>query len=340
MKHFVFSTILILVIGVGFAPPVFALTVSPAKLEISGDPGRTLMGEIELLNEQDEIKTFYSSFENFESNGESGAPYFIGAKEGLATWIKTESQVTLKSNERKKFSFSIAIPKNAEPGGHFAAIFWGTQQPDAQGGGQVSVGGKLGILVLLRVSGEVKEGGGLLEFGVSPSRKASEEQSKDKQRFFSSLPITFVYRFNNTGGDRVVPQGEIKIKNLFGLTSATLPANKSEGSVLPSSARKFEVIWENEQQVTSDKQQNEKIGFFEMAGRQWSEFHFGWYTARMNLVYGATNQAVTAKYNFFIIPWQLLLIIVIILAIIGFLGILGLKKYNRWIIAKHISQDT
>ena len=313
--------IILIVAIAGIASPVFALTVSPVKLEISGDPGQTLIGEIELLNEQSETKTFYSSFENFEPSGESGAPSFIGAKDGLATWIKTEDKVILESGERSVVPFSITIPKDAEPGGYFAAIFWGTQQPSAQGGGQISVGGKLGILMLLRVSGEVKEGGGLLEFS-----------GKDKQRFFSSLPITLAYRFNNTGGDRVVPLGEIKIKNTVRMTSATLLANKNEGSVLPSSARKFEVMW-------GEEPQTEKTGFFGMAGRQWKEFHFGWYTAELNLTWGVINQTANAKYSFFIIPWQLLLVVAIILAIVGFLGILILKKYNRWIISKAIQQQ-
>lgn len=326
IKYFIL-TILFLGVAIVLAFQAHALTISPVKMEISGDPGQTLQSELTLFNEQDETKTFYSSAENFEARGETGAPFFLPERVGLATWIKIEGQVTLKPKEEKTIPFSIGIPKNAEPGGHFAAILWGQTPTQATEGGQVAVGGRLGVLILLKVSGEVKEGGGLLEFGAG-----------EKQKFFSSLPITFAYRFNNTGGDRIVPIGEIKIKNTFGLTSATLPANKKEGSVLPGSARKFEVIWKQTQKDTDikpiDTKEEEELGFLEMAGRQWSEFHFGRYTAKMSLAWGAANQTATAKYSFFIIPWQLLLIIAIILAFIGFLGIWGLKKYNRWIIAQ------
>ncbi len=326
MKYFI--VILILAGVAAFALPVHALTISPVKIEVSGDPGQTLQGELKLFNEQDESKTFYSSFENFEARGETGAPFFLPERKGLATWINTEEKIILKSKEEKFISFSIQIPKNAEPGGYFAAILWGQTPPEAKAGGQVAVGGRLGVLILLRVSGAVEEEGGLLEFGV-----------KDKQKFFSLLPVTFSYRFNNTGGDRTVPQGEITVKNLFGRTSATLPANKKEGSVLPGSARKFEVIWESKQKATSDTEQDEKIGFFEMAKQQLSAFHIGWYTAKLNVVWGTTHQAVTAKHSFFIIPWQLLLIVAIILAIIGFLGTWGLKKWDRWVIAKAIEEE-
>lgn len=318
-----FYTILIIIIA-GIASPAFALTVSPARVEITGDPGTTLQGEIELFNEQDGTRTFFTTFENFEPSGDSGAPHFIGAKDGLATWIRSENKVVLESGKRSVVPYSITIPQNAEPGGHFAAIFFGSQEPGATGGGQVSVGGKIGVLVLLRVSGEVEEGGGLLEFNT-----------KEKQRFFSALPVTFTYRINNTGGDRVVPKGEIKIKNTLRLNSATLLANKNEGSVLPSSARKFEVLWgEDLQSVNTTEEKTESPGFFEMAGKQWSDFHLGWYTAKLNLSWGVTNQTANASYSFFVIPWQLLLIILIIVVILGFFGKIGLKRYNRFIIAQ------
>ena len=323
MRNLLYTILIVFAIA-GIASPVFALTVSPARVEITGDPGTTLQGEIELFNEQEGTRTFFTSFENFEPSGDSGAPHFIGAKDGLATWIRSDNKVVLESGVRVKVPYSITIPQNAEPGGHFAAIFFGSQEPGATGGGQVSVGGKIGVLVLLRVSGDVAEGGGLLEF-----------IAKDKQRFFSALPVTFTYRLNNTGGDRVVPLGEIKIKNTLRMNSATLLANKNEGSALPGSARKFEVTWgEISQPTNTTEQKTESPGFFEMAGKQWSDFHFGWYTANLNLTWGATNQTANASYSFFVIPWQLLLIILIIAVIIGFLGKIGLKKYNRRIIAQ------
>lgn len=327
MKKLVYTILIIAIAGIATtANKAFALTVSPARIEISGDPGATLQGEIELFNEQDGSRTFFTSFENFEPSGDSGAPHFIGAIDGLSTWIQSDKKVMLESGKRIVVPYTITIPRNAEPGGYFAAIFFGSQEPGVQGGGQVSVGGKIGVLVLLRVSGAVEEGGGLLEF-----------ISKEKQKFYSVLPVTFAYRINNTGGDRVVPKGEIKIKNTLRLNSATLLANKNNGSVLPGSARKFEVLWGQEKagplkatDIPGKKTAVET--FFEMAGKQWSEFHLGWYTANLDLSWGATNQTANASYNFFIIPWQLLTILIPILLAVGFLGKIGLKKYNRWII--------
>lgn len=308
------------ILSLCFAIPAHALTVSPAKVEITGDPGTTLQGEVEIFNEQEGSRTFYSTAENFEPNGDSGAPYFVGAKDGLATWISTEESVTLESGEHRKIPFSIQIPENTEPGGYFAAMFWGSRPSSSQEGGEVSIGGKIGVLVLLRVSGDVPESGGLIDF-----------QTVGNQRFFSKLPVTMTYRFNNTGGDRIVPLGDIKIKNTFRLNAETLPANKNEGSILPNSTRKFEIVWAPDEM---GELADTEPGFLSTAKEQLRDFHFGWYTAKMNVTFGITNQVASDAYHFFIIPWHLLSILLALFVLLALVGRVVLRKYNAHIISQ------
>lgn len=326
MKRFIFATIFISA-GLFLGSSVLALTVSPVKLEISGDSGQEVSGEFILFNEQDENKTFYSSFANFEAQGETGTPTFVLGNDGLATWMETISEVTLEKGERMTVPFTIEIPQNTDPGGHFAAVFWSTTPPQTEGEGQVSVATKLGVLVLLRVSGEIEEGGGILEFGT-----------ESEQGVFNSLPVDFVFRFQNSGNDRVKPEGEITIKNIFGKTLTVLPANKSKGNILPQSIRKFEVIWEKTQEDEEDKEDNkteedtEKKSFFEELKNEKENFAFGRYTAELDLEYGKEN--AQASFSFFIIPWRILMIATIALIMAILIIIKGIKKYNQWVIAK------
>jgi hypothetical protein len=315
----IFFSIIITFIFVGTAVTAHALTVSPAKIEITADPGQTVRGEVELFNEQSETKTFYTSYENFESRGDSGAPYFTGSKSGFATWMSAASEVTLAPGERIQVPYSIATPASAKPGGYFAALFFGSQPSRGTEGGEVTIGGKIGVLILLRVAGEVEESAGLVDFGA-----------KDGARVFSSLPLTFEYGFNNTGGDRVVPRGEIKIKNTFQLTSATLLANDKQGSVLPGSTRRFEVVWGDENIGNR--------GFFASALAQLKDFHLGWYTARVELTWGESAQTANATHNFFIIPWQLLTIVIGIVALIWFIFKVWMARFKRRILAQAMQQ--
>jgi len=343
MRSLVLAIILIFAVGLIFIQLVLALTISPVRMEIAGDPGQTLHGFLELFNEQDETKTFYALAANFEARGETGAPYFLpDTDKGLASWITVQESVTLTAGERKTIPYSIQIPPNTEAGGYQAAILWGTA-PAPQDAGQVAIGGRLGMLILLSVTGELKEGGvgGLLDFKID-----------EGERVVNALPITLSWRFSNEESERVRPEGEIRIKNLFGLTSATLDANPQKGNVLPRSIRKFSSVWAVRGQdktvtptLVEEVAEKEGQGFFAAAKNQWSNFAFGPYKAELNLSYGKlieteATKTAEASFRFFVIPWQLLSIMVVILGVIGFLGMLGIKKYNRWIISKHVTRNT
>ncbi|HBM45742.1 MAG: hypothetical protein UT05_C0008G0002 [Parcubacteria group bacterium GW2011_GWF2_38_76] len=288
-----------------------ALTVSPVKIEVAGDPGTIVTSKFSLINEEKETKNFYVTFENFEAKGEDGTPSFTTATDGLATWIETDTKIELKPGERKTIPFTINIPKTAEPGGHFAAIFAGSQAPAKSDETQLSVGARTGILVLLTVNGEFKEGGNLLEFNTA-----------NKGSFYTSLPVNLYYRFQNSGMSRIMPQGDVVVKNILGMTSNIIPANGIQGNILPSSIRKFNIVWGSEM---TDKD----TGFFGMAKKQWSDFAFGPYTAELNLNYGADKEVIS-KVRLFVFPWQLTIVVLVVLSMLYF----GLKKYNKWIVGR------
>lgn len=322
MKYFLFATTIFLGITLIFIGSVQALTVSPPRIEIFADAGENFKGKFLLMNEQLEEKTFYTSFENFEANGEQGSPSFVPGQDGLASWIKAVPEVVLMSGEQKEISYEINIPKNTPNGGYFAAIFLSTNPPQQDGNFQVVVGAKIGILVLLRVGENITEGGGLLEFGT-----------KDFKRFFTTLPISFDYRFSNEGGDRLKPEGEIVIKNSIGLTAATLSANPTEGNILPGSIRKFTVNWEPK--IKGETNKNEPKGFFQIAKKQAADFTFGIYKAKLNLEYGRKEiDIIKDSFYFFVFPWQLLSFLIVSIVILGLILKIGIKKYNRWIISK------
>ncbi len=299
----------------GLASHAHALTVSPARLEIGGEPGTTIGGEIILYNEQDEQKTFYLSSENFEAQGESGAPNFVAATEGLATWINANPTVTLEAGGTETIPFTITIPSDARPGGHFAAIFWGTSPPNDNG--QVTVGARVGVLLLLRVAGDITEKGGINEFNTLNSDK-----------FYTNKQMTFVYRFQNAGDDRLLPEGTLKIKNIFGATVQQLNANESLGNILPGSTRKFQVNWNG---GTPDST-NAKFSFKNELQNEWKHFGFGWYKATLDVTYGTAGTREVASTSFFVFSWMIVVIIVLALIIVIGGGRLALRKYNKFII--------
>lgn len=284
------------------AGQVHALTISPARIVLETDPGTTVSGEVILINEQESAQTFYASFENFEANGDSGSPSFTEGSEGLASWITSDKIVNLAAGETKTVQFSITVPPGTNPGGYFAAVFWGTNPPDQSVGGSVSVGARIGALVLLRVSGDIKEEGGINLFEVVDGKKV-----------FSFLPVAFTYTFRNSGGDRLFPEGTITIRNTMGKEVAILDANEVQGNILPGSVRRFSVRWGDEPAIPPK-------GFFQKLKQELSHFSFGYYKAELRIVYGTQATETTSILRFWIIPWRSILVAFIV----------GLLLFRRW----------
>ena len=311
------GVVLFLSVLFGVYTPVSALTISPARIEISGDPGATVGGEFTLINEQSTPQTFYASYENFTAQGETGVPAFSSEKIGLDTWLSVGTpQITIAPGDIVKIPYTITIPKDAEPGGYFAAIFWSTTPPTGNSI-QVSIGAKVGLLVLLRVNGAITEQAGLTLF-----------DRNSHGFFYTTLPVDFRYKFRNDGSDRVEPTGTLTIRDTVFLPAKRLDANPTNGNILPKSVRQFTLEW---------LQQKASIpveGFFDAVGYEWHNFALGLYSAHLELVYGSLGVHAGKTIWFFVFPWQLVICLVLGIGIVWKGGKTLLSRYNRYIISQ------
>ncbi len=212
----------------GFA----ALTIIPPKFELFGNPGDVINEKIRVRNESDSPVTYSVVVEDFTTTGEEGQ---VILEEGdttssfaLAKWIETSSKdVILQPKEEKAINFIISIPKNAEPGGHYASILFQTGENANLEGGGAKVAHRIGSLVLLRVSGNVSEEAVIEEFSAP--------------NYQERTPIDFMLRLKNNGNAHVIPQGTIVITDMFGKKVDEIPL---EGrNILPGATRKMNTSW-------------------------------------------------------------------------------------------------
>jgi hypothetical protein len=313
------ATFGVLLFGLFFANTAHALTLTPIRLEITGDPGETLTKQVTLINEKTLSETFYSSFANFEAQGESGTPTFVTPKDDLGTWMHAPESVVVPASSQMTVSFTITIPKDATPGGHFSAIFWGTT-PNKNEPGKVTIGAKVGVLVLLSVSGDVKESAGLIGFATV-----------GKKFFYNTLPVPFEYRFTNDGGDRIKPAGIVTIRDTIFLPADRLNANPVEGNILPGSTRKFQFDWLKRAEDANYVPGGAVKNFFHKANYQFHNFAVGLYSANMKLSYGKEGMIKKTVW-FFVFPWQLLIVLIVIFTIVYWGGKKLLRRYNNYII--------
>lgn len=313
--------VLVVVGATGLGRTAQALTLVPPSLEFGTAAGQTLRTSIKLYNEGADAVVLYTSTANFTAKDEAGTPTFDfnPPDQDLAAWIKTDpTQLTLAPGDRREVAVAITVPANADPGGHYAAVFFGTQ-PLAIKGGQIGVASKVGTLVILRVEGAVREFATVKEFSIIGGTST-----------FAHPPVSFNLRIANEGNVHLRPSGTVDIKNMFGGQTASLVLNPAQGAVLPDSTRRFQIDWK--------KDAGGRTGFFNQVGTEWRNFGLGTYTAQANIIYGTPGQTLIATTTFTLFPWHLLLVELVVVAALIFLIVFGVGRYNAMIIRHAESQ--
>ncbi len=254
-----------------------SLSVTPPLIQLSLAPGQTWSSTLKVVNTNEYELPLYASMAVLETNGDEGQSKFTPVLEGsetstLANWVKLGTN-DFKITEEKSFDlpFTITVPEDASPGGHYAAIIIGSQPlGEAPEGASISVSSSISTLLFLRVAGDVVEKGTIREFTT-------------EDNFYSRPNVKFLLRFENSGNVHIQPQGEIVITNMWGKERGKIPINQKTrfGNVLPESIRKFEFEWKGE----------------------WNPLEFGRYKAQAVLSYGTDQkESVNSTDYFWIIP--------------------------------------
>ncbi len=281
-----FYKFLLIILGIVFIPfgamaeQKLILTVTPPLFQLNIGPGEFWASSLKVVNTNPYDLTLYASTMNFEASGEVGQGKFIplvrddpeAASITLAHWIEIESGPFLVPREKSiEIPFSVRIPQNAPPGGHYAAILVGTRPPrEVEKGASIQVSSFVSSLIFVRIKGEVVESGDIREFF-------------SEHTFYQKPDVTFTLRFENKGNVHLQPQGDITIYNMWGKERGKIPINQKTdfGNVLPKSVRKFVFEWQGEE------------SFFE-AGR---------YKAVATLTYGKeARQNISQTTYFWVVP--------------------------------------
>ncbi|MAF13978.1 MAG: hypothetical protein CMI53_03740 [Parcubacteria group bacterium] len=302
MKRTVFSLIFLLTF-VFFSSDALATTIFSPLLEIEVDPGITEKGVVKVFNETDAELFLTATVEPFTAGDESGQPLYLPpeAKHNYLDWFDLEEDlIIILPNQLRVVPFNINVPADAVPGGYYAVIFWGNEPSPAVGDIAVSIRGKVGTLIFLRVKGEATEIGEVLEFRTEPIKN-----------IFWQLPINFVTRFSNNGNVHLKPTGTIELDGWFG-ENKIFPVNQDERFIIPQTVRRFQVVWG--QEPIGNFWENFIVGF----KQEFSGLTFGKYTATLKLNFGLdTNQELTDEIIFWILPYHLFSVLLIVIIFLG-----------------------
>ncbi len=287
------------------------LEISPTLLDLNAVRGGVYDLNISIRNVTASDVKYYSEINDFTAADESGSP-LITSNSGLPDtisiqkWVSLLPDFDLGSRQSKVVTASITIPNNAEPGGHYGVIRFSDKAPNT-GSNNVSISTSVGVLVLIRVAGDIMENAELESLYTT--------KDNNQTSFFENGPITLVTRIKNNGNVHIKPTGSIVIKDMFGGTISTLNVNSEKSNVLPNSIRRFEVVHN-------------------------SKWMIGKYSANLAISYGTTGQVIIGSTSFWVIPYKLISTGLLLLITVIFILIRLIKVYNRHIIAKSKNEKT
>lgn len=303
----------------GFQSPVasaesLSLSVSPTLFDMSANPGQEWRSSLKVINTNKFELTLYAEVVDFRPDLPGGGINYLENKiiedatsATLAEWIFLETEkITIPAGKTVDIPFIIKVPEKAEPGGHYAAILVGTRPTAKFGGSGVQTSQIVTSLIFTRVAGEVKEVGTIQSFTTNA-------------RVLEKPEAEFKLLFENKGNVHLVPQGEIKITNLWGEERGVIPINQNSSltRVLPKS------------------EDFDGVGRYLFSWKgEWSVADIGRYKAVASLAFGSENQQTTTKTIYFwVVPIKLVSVIFLFIVLSGWLLTWLIKLYIKRVIA-------
>jgi len=207
--------------------------VSPLTFELTANPGDKIKNQVKVYNPSKSRIGVKMEVEDFTATGEIGHVIIAPSETdtySLSRWVTVSPQeFNLDPGGQQYVNFTITVPDKAEPGGHYGSILARITMSAGEGGefAGAAVAGRVGVLVLLTVSGDVKESLAVKSFSCPESSQYG--------------PVPFEIRFENTGTVHVKPRGFITITNWLDkkVASIEFPVKNA----IPGSVRKIEASW-------------------------------------------------------------------------------------------------
>ena len=212
------------------------IQISPVDYQFEINPGESQSGKLTVTNNDKVALDYMIEIELFSQISENGAPSFAGTTKtegitSLADWIEiaeADKNGEIAATGKKEIEFLINVPKSAEPGGHYAAVFVKQITKDEQGKTQLGVSSRVGLLVLVSVPGNVEKTGEIISF--------------DYPKFVWSGPIDLEMRVKNTGTVHYDSIVKADFKPMLGKIQS---AELGKHTILPDNIRYYKDSWHN-----------------------------------------------------------------------------------------------
>ncbi len=214
-----------------WAQQLTKVTVSPPRLELKVKPGTVVQKVISVHNGGDSELGLVVKVQDFIVNDDRGTPIPVKAKVArrwaASTWIQASpTKFIIRPGETKPVNIAIVVPQKANPGGHYAVVFFQTTATSDRETAS-AVMPSVGTLFYLTVPGKIKENAFVVRM--------------DAPNWKEYGPVKIVSEVENLSDIHIRPRGTIRIYDWLGRPLSTLKLQ--EQNIFPGTVRRYENTW-------------------------------------------------------------------------------------------------
>ena len=223
----------------GLMPPATAsaaesvdrITLSPVAKHYLFKPGEAKKDSFNVINDGDSAYDFsvYARPYSVGSTDEDYSPNFTAQPPNadVYQWVQFDkSQYHLKPGDSVEVKYTIRVPQNASPGGHYGVLFVETMPPANDKENSIMRRKRLGLIVYATVKGTFKTD--------------SSSQPISIPFFQLKPPVSASQTIANTGNGDFTVTGTMNVYDAFGTRKYQVT---KDYTILPDSIRKMPFEW-------------------------------------------------------------------------------------------------
>ncbi|HAC56229.1 TPA: hypothetical protein DCF80_01900 [Candidatus Saccharibacteria bacterium] len=206
-----------------------SITMSPTSKHYDLKAGGIRRDELTIVNDGETDYAFRVYAAPYSVQDENYEPDFSTMRQNtdIESWIDFEKRsYFVRAGETVTVKYTVAVPENATPGGHYGVLFAETQPTGVPTATSVERKKRVGAIVYATVDGEYQVGGKMVEFDLPGLQFVS--------------PLKAMMLVENTGNADFAVNTRMLVTDLFGNKKYEVTKTYQ---VLPASQRKITMDW-------------------------------------------------------------------------------------------------
>jgi hypothetical protein len=218
----------------------FDLTLTPAKVELEALPGESIEFTMELRNNGTDPLALLVYPMDYSVTPDNT---FIFEEPGFypyssAAWIEiAEGTIEIPPASAANVPFKLEVPADAEPGGHYAVLFFQDASEPQPGQGAELVP-RVGAQILLTVPGDIVREGEIGDFHIDSDFLSLWAPPAGGKAGWPARNIKYHLEVENTGNVHITVNAAISYSSSIGFGSGSLELGAM--TILPGTVRYFD----------------------------------------------------------------------------------------------------